>query len=167
MRPSAAFAWVIWHIRRRTRGGLGNISPRGERDVFLHKAERVGRQVCTLCMMLAYAGCLLSEAQALTVDRVDLATGVLVLSLQKRHTGIYRAVPMRPRLFEALDLVHGICEQHGRRGKGRGERLWFRMIGWCAVQAVELGGPRASPKGLRHGWAGSSEWLAVHVGIRT
>ena len=64
-------------------------------------------------MMLAYAGCLLSEAQALTVDRVDLATGVLVLSLQKRHTGIYRAVPMRPRLFEALDLVHGICEQHG------------------------------------------------------
>ena len=62
-------------------------------------------------MTLAYAGCRLSEALALTVDRVDLAAGVLVIeSLKKRRTGIYRAVPVPPALLDALDLVHGIRE---------------------------------------------------------
>jgi integrase len=46
-------------------------------------------------MTLAYAGCRLSEALTLTVDRVDLAAGVLVIeTLKKRRTGIYRAVPV-------------------------------------------------------------------------
>jgi integrase len=45
----------------------------GERDGFLREAERADRTVRTLCMTLAYAGCRLSEALALTVDRVDLA----------------------------------------------------------------------------------------------
>ena len=83
----------------------------GERDAFLREAERADRQVRTLCMTLAYAGCRLSEALALTVDRVDLAAGVLVFeSLKKRRGGIYRAVPVPPALLEALDLVHGIRE---------------------------------------------------------
>jgi integrase len=47
----------------------------GEREAFLREAERAEREIRTLCMTLAYAGCRLSEALALTVDRVDLATG--------------------------------------------------------------------------------------------
>ena len=70
-----------------------------EREAFLREAERADRLVRTLCMTLAYAGSRLSEALALTVDRVDLAA-------------------------DALDLVHGIHELHARRGKGRGIRLW-------------------------------------------
>ena len=131
----------------------------GERDGFLREAERADRQVRTLCMTLAYAGCRLSEALALTVDRVDLAAGVLVIeSLKKRRTGIYRAVPVPPALLEALDMVHGIRELQGRRGKGQGIPLWpwSRMTGWRAVHAVMdeagLDGPHASPKGLRHGF---------------
>src|ERR1700760_1861124 len=66
----------------------------GERDAFLRAAEQTDRDVRTLCMTLAYAGCRLSEALALTVDRVDLAAGQVVLeSLKKRRTGVYRAVP--------------------------------------------------------------------------
>ena len=63
-----------------------------------------------------------------------------------------------PALLDALDMVHGIRELQARRGKGRGERLWpwSRMTGWRAVhavmQAVQLDGPHASPKGLRHGF---------------
>jgi len=130
----------------------------GERDAFLREAERAERTVRTLCMTLAYAGCRLSEALALTADRVDLAAGVLVFeSLKKRRTGIYRTVPVPPALLDALDLVHGIRELQARRAKGRGERLWpwSRMTGWRAVHAVmaaaRLDGPHASPKGLRHG----------------
>ena len=140
----------------------------GERDAFLREAEQADRQVRTLCMTLAYAGCRLSEALALTADRVDLAAGVLVIeSLKKRRSGIYRAVPVPPALLDALDLVHGIRELQTRRGKGRGVRLWpwSRMTGWRAVHAVMaaagLDGPHASPKGLRHGFGVA----AVSAGI--
>ena len=140
----------------------------GERDLFLRAAERADRQARTLCMTIAFSGCRLSEALALTADRVDLAAGSLVFeSLKKRRTGVYRAVPVPPALLEALDLVHGIQEAQGRRGKGRGERLWpwSRMTGWRAVHAVMdaagLAGPHASPKGLRHGFGVA----AVSAGI--
>jgi integrase/recombinase XerD len=94
-----------------------------------------------------------SEALALTVDRVDLAAGVLVLESLKKlpHRHLYRTVPVPPALLEALDLVHGVRELQGRRGKGRAIRLWprSRMTGWRAVHAVMeaagLDGPHASP----------------------
>ena len=131
----------------------------GERGAFLREAELADRQVRTLCMTLAYAGCRLSEALALTADRVDLAAGVLVIeSLKKRRTGIYRNVPVPPALLDALDMVHGIRELQSRRGKEYGELLWpwSRMTGWRAVHgimvAARLDGPNASPKGLRHGF---------------
>jgi integrase/recombinase XerD len=140
----------------------------GERDAFLREAERANRQVRTLCIVLAYAGCRLSEALALTVDRVDFSAGVLVIeSLKKRRTGIYRAVPVPAALLEALDMVHGVRELQARRGKGQGIRLWpwSRMTGWRAVHAVMedsgLDGPHASPKGLRHGFGVA----AVSAGI--
>jgi integrase/recombinase XerD len=98
----------------------------------------------------------------------DLAAAALVIeSLKKRRTGIYRAVPVPPSLLDALDLVHGIRERQTRRGQGRGERLWpwSRMTGWRAVHAVmaaaDLDGPHASPKGLRHGFGVA----AVSAGI--
>ncbi len=140
----------------------------GERDAFLRAAERADRSVRTLCMTLAYAGCRLSEALALTADRVDLTAGVLVFeSLKKRRIGVFRAVPVPPALLEALDLVHGVRELQARRSKGRGIRLWpwSRMTGWRAVHAVMaaagLDGPHASPKGLRHGFGVA----AVSAGI--
>jgi len=140
----------------------------GERNAFLKTAEIADREVRTLCMTLAYAGCRLSEALALTVDRVDLAVGTLVFeSLKKRCPGVYRAVPVPPALLETLNMVHGVRERQARRGKGRGVRLWpwSRMTGWRAVhavmQAARLDGPHASPKGLRHGFGVA----AVSAGI--
>ena len=67
--------------------------------------------------------------------------GLLVLkSLKKRRSGIYRAVPVPPALLEALDLVHGIRELQGCRGKGRGVRLWpwSRMSGAGSLRSAML-----------------------------
>jgi integrase len=131
----------------------------GERAAFLKAAERADREDRTLCMTLAYAGCRLSEALALTVDRVDLAAGLLIFeSLKKRRPGVYRAVPVPPALLDALDLGHSLRELKAKRGKGHGVRLWpsGRMTGWRAVHTVMenagLSGPQACPKGLRHGF---------------
>ena len=107
-----------------TASGARKYLTASERDAFLRQAELADRQVRTLCMTLAYAGCRLSEALALTADRVDLAAGVLTLeSLKKRRTGVFRAVPVPPALLDALDMVHGIRELQTRPGKGRGQRL--------------------------------------------
>jgi integrase/recombinase XerD len=139
-----------------------------ERALFLKTAEIGDRDVRTLCMTLAYAGCRLSEALALTADRVDLAAGVLVFeSLKKRRSGVFRVVPVPPALLDTLDMVHGIREWQGKRGKGRDVRLWpwSRMTAWRQVHAVMegagLSGPHASPKGLRHGFGVA----AVSAGI--
>jgi integrase len=155
-------------MRLHTVDGARKYLTAGERDAFLRAAEQTDRQVRTLCMTLAYAGCRLSEALALTADRVDLAAGVLVIeSLKKRRLRIYRAVPVPPALLDALDLVHGIRELQSRHGKGRGMKLWpwSRMTGWRAVHVVMetagLSGPHASPKGLRHGFGVT----AVSAGI--
>ncbi len=66
----------------------------GERDAFLREVDLADRPVRTLCMTLAFAGCRLSEALALTADRIDLAAGVLVFeSLKKRRTGSFEVCP--------------------------------------------------------------------------
>jgi integrase/recombinase XerD len=76
-------------LRLYTREGARKCVTAGERAAFLHAAEQAERRVRTLCMTLAYAGCRLSEALALTADRVDLAAGVLVFeSLKKRRRGL-------------------------------------------------------------------------------
>jgi hypothetical protein len=68
-----------------TADGIRKYLTAGERDAFLREADLADRPVRTLCMTLAYGGCRLSEALALTADRVDLAAGVLVFeSLKKR-----------------------------------------------------------------------------------
>ena len=121
-------------------------------------------------MTLAYAGYRLSEALALTVDRVDLVAGLLVLeSLKKRRSGIYRAVPVPPALLEALDLVHGIRELQGRRGKGRGVRLWpwSRMTGWRAVHAVmEACADWTAPTPRPRGCGTASAWPPSRPAVR-
>jgi hypothetical protein len=75
----------------------------GERDRFQRTTEQAERPVWPLCMTFAYAGCRLSEALALTVDRVDMAACVLVFESlkKKRRTGIFRSVSVPPALLDA------------------------------------------------------------------
>jgi integrase/recombinase XerD len=115
--------------------------------------------VRTLCAVLAFSGCRISEATALTVDRVDLAAGTLVFeSLKKRRHGVFRAVPVPPSLLKDLDNVHGVRELQARGDRGAAVRLWTwsRITAWRHVCDVMddagLSGIHASPKeGLRHG----------------
>lgn len=139
-----------------------------ERKAFLRAAEKAPREVRTFCGVLAFGGCRISEALALTADRVDLSAGVVVFeSLKKRRTGIFRAVPVPPSLLDALDLVHGLRETQGKPDKGRSVKLWpwGRMTAWRRVAEVMktagISGEHASPKGLRHGFGVA----AVSAGI--
>ncbi len=139
-----------------------------ERAAFLKAAESAERDVRTFCGLLAYSGCRISEALAVTADRVDLGAGLVVLeSLKKRRPGVYRAVPLPPALLDALDLAHGLRKAQRRPDGGKGVVLWpwSRMTAWRRVAAVMaaagISGPHATPKGLRHGFGVA----AVSAGI--
>jgi integrase len=81
-------------IRLYTPDGARKYVTAGERAAFLREAERAGRLVLTPCMTLAYAGCCLSEALALTADRSDLAAGGRRRRRQRCGAGI-RGAPGR------------------------------------------------------------------------
>lgn len=127
-----------------------------ERAAFLAAAAKAPREVRSFCEVLHFTGCRISEALALTTKRIDLDGQALVFeTLKKRRTGVYRAVPVPPRLLDTLDLVHGVREAR----KGRGDPIlwdWSRTTAWRHVKAVMaaagIEGPHASPKGLRHGY---------------
>ena len=130
-----------------------------ERRAFLAAAEKAPRSVRTLCLVLAYTGCRISEALELTAGRVDIEARQIVFeSLKKRRKGLYRAVPVPPAVIDALDLVHGLRDARKARDRGRDARLWTfsRTTAWRRVAAVlaaaGIAGPQASPKGLRHGF---------------
>lgn len=130
-----------------------------ERQDFLRAAEDALRHICTFCGTLAHTGCRISEALALTADRVDLADGVLIFeSLKKRRRGVYRAIPVPPSFLDTLSLVHDLEVTQGEPDGGRGLRLWSwsRPTAWrrvCAVMAAAgIAGLHATPKGLRHGF---------------
>lgn len=131
-----------------------------EREKFILEASRQPRDVRTFCMLLVNTGCRISEALALTANRVDLSTNRIVIeSLKKRADGIFREVPVSPRFIEDLDNVHGIRELQGKKDRGRRHRLWpwSRTTGWRRVKEVAESAGIArdllTPKALRHGFA--------------
>jgi integrase len=129
---------------------------REERDRFLRTAATCLGEVRTLCGVLAYTGCHITEALELTFERVDTKRRTLTFeSVRKRKPEVFRTVPVPPELIEVLDQVHNVRE---RRGRGRYRFLWSwgRTYAWRKVREVMdmagIEGPQAMPKGLRHGF---------------
>jgi hypothetical protein len=122
----------------------------GERENFLRAARTAPPDVQTFCETLAFTGCRITEAIRLTCAGVDLAAGIIVFeSLKKRRAGVHRAVPVPPEFLKRLGAIHDL------RGDGS-QRLWnwSRTTAWRRVKdvmdAADIHGPFATPKGLRH-----------------
>lgn len=129
---------------------------REERQEFLQAAAKCLRETRTLCSVLAYTGCRLTEALELTFERVDVQKNIITFeSLKKRRASVFRSVPVPPQLIKTLDQVHYARE---RRGRGRYRFLWrwSRSTAWRRVREVmemaQIRGPQATPTGLRHGF---------------
>ncbi len=133
---------------------------RDEQDRFMVAASQLDRaQVRTLCLTIAFTGCRISEALALTIDRIDLsAKAITFRTLKQRGKERYRSVPCPDTLVDALELVHAIRKTQKAKGGGKGAKLWT----WgrtqatkhiCSVMdAAEIKGAHATPRGLRHGF---------------
>lgn len=128
---------------------------REERDAFLTAADQLPREQRSLCHLLAYTGCRITEALELTADRIDPAGKAITFeTLKKRRRGIYRAVPVPAPLLDMLALAHDLKKARATKPL----RLWTigRTRAWQIVtttmKAARIRGPQATPKGLRHGF---------------
>lgn len=120
----------------------------GERARFLAIADRLAPRMRALCHVLAYAGCRLSEALALTIDHVDVERLTLTIRTLKRRRTIFRAVPVPQATVEMLRALS--VDARGRL------LAMHRVTAWRLVKSVMsragVSGPMACPKGLRHGF---------------
>lgn len=112
-------------------------------------------KVTSLCLVLAYTGCRISEALGLTAGAVQLESGcIAVRSLKKRKPAVVvREIPIPPICAEALRHTHNLP------GRFPDWQLWdwSRSRAWQLVKAVMREakidpGIHATPKGLRHGF---------------
>ncbi|MGU3420825.1 tyrosine-type recombinase/integrase [Methylobacterium sp. D54C] len=134
-----------------TLGGRRKYVNHGERARFIAAAATRPPQIETLCLMLAWTGCRISEALGTTYGDLDPDCGLVsVRCLKKRRDGIVREVPVPRAFLDMLAHVHGAGPSTAR--------LWpiGRTTAWRQVKEVmelaHVGGHAASPKGLRHGF---------------
>ncbi len=116
-------------------------------------------EVRTFCLTLAYTGCRISEALAVSPERVDLSAKAITFQTLKQRGKIrFRSVPCPDTLMDALELVHGIRKaQKGKRSiKSAPLWSWGRTQAtkhvWAVMAAGDVAGDHATPKGLRHGF---------------
>lgn len=126
-----------------------------ERSRFIEQALSCSRtELASLCITIAYTGCRISEALALTRSSVDPIEGVVAIRCKKKRGRIVvREVPV-PK-----DVASLIINTHTAGAFGPGQRLWtwsrcraWQLIKLVMSQAGIGSGIHATPKGLRHGF---------------
>lgn len=137
-----------------TRSGTRKYLTPGERERFIAAACAHPRSdVRLFCLTLAYTGCRISEALALTPASIEAQDGFIALrSLKRRNRAVViREVPVPLWLLDELAALS--------RERKAGEPLWglSRSWAWALVKSVMTvaavsQGLHATPKGLRHGY---------------
>jgi site-specific recombinase XerD len=124
-----------------------------ERLAFARAAFSEGGETGTLCLTLAFTGARISEVLALTHERIDVANSAIVLeTLKRRKRGVFRAIPVPPKLIALIVRVHGI----GLPQASPQERLWKcgRTTAWKRVKAImesaKVSSSLAMPRAARH-----------------
>lgn len=124
---------------------------------FLATADAAPREVRALCHMRAWSGRRVSEALALTAERVDVAGAALTIeSLKKRRRGVFRTVPVPPELATMLGLVFGLRERHDAAALRAPLWAWSRTPAWRRVRETLAAG--------RRGWGGQPQGAAARAG---
>lgn len=150
----------------RSQGGEARYLNAEERARFHAALDRVeAAQDRTFLEMIFWTGCRPCEALALTVQSIDLDTGVVAICSAKKRGKqrgcVFRHIPLPPEFLERLDEAHGISIA---QAAGAQDLLWCfsRTTGWKRMKAVMnaagIQGIRASARGLRH-------TLGVHAAL--
>lgn len=119
-----------------------------ERERLLRAANGARHDIGALCHVLAYTGCRISEALALTPAQLDLDSKTLTFRTLKRRQISFRTVPIPPALCAMLRRQTGALDAP----------FWpmHRVTAWRHIKRllalVEVEGPMACCRGFRHGF---------------
>ncbi|GGF35471.1 hypothetical protein GCM10011321_28200 [Youhaiella tibetensis] len=124
-----------------------------EREAFVSAAWQCPREdVGTLCLLIAFTGCRISEALALRAWSINLDERFVALkSLKKRGDIVVREIPLPDELIARLTVVHrlGSVDHDTRLWRWTRGRAWL-LIKQVMVAAAVSPGPHQTAKGLRH-----------------
>lgn len=133
-----------------------------ERLAFVSAATRAHLSVASFCLTLAITGARISEALALTGERIDFANEAIIFrTLKQRDKIVFRAVPVPSRLMAYLR----------RMNPQPGQRLWMwgRTTAWSLVKTImreaQISEELCKPKALRHGFAVEAGQKGVPLNI--
>lgn len=119
---------------------------------FLIAAQRLRPTDSSLCLVLYWSGCRISEALELTPERIDRDAGRLIFRTLKQHG--YRE--LRRDKFRAVPVPLGVIAVIDGLDVPIGQRYWpcGRQAAWrrvkLAMACAQVASSAASPKGLRH-----------------
>ena len=138
-----------------------------ERKTFLQAALTVGGETASFCAVMVFCGTRISEALALTPERIDDANCTInVITLKQRKPKV-RAIPVPRKLLYFLDGVHHYREAQ-RDPERAGKRLWWfsRTTAWRRIKFVmrHAAHPEfvSQPKSLRHAFGAEA---SMHVAL--
>ena len=121
-----------------------------ERQKFIAAASKADAPTRAFCHLLAYTGCRISEALAVTPRHLDSDGPRVIFRTLKRRKLAYRAVPIPPILFAALQRLAS------RNTPDAPLWSWCRQTAWRHIRQImenaAIIGPQATPRGLRHGF---------------
>lgn len=158
-------------------GGRRKYLNSSEINLFMKASTLFSDDIQAFCLMIAYTGCRISEALSLCERSIDFTSRcVIILSLKKRGKIVYRSVPL------PTDYLRFLRTWMNSRNDSMDHLWpWSRMTGYRRIrevmQAANIDGYHASPKGLRHGFGVRAiqasvplnlvqRWLG-HVNIKT
>jgi integrase/recombinase XerD len=144
-------SWSLYDARGRRK----YLVPK-ERRAFLAAAVSAGGFTGSFCATLTLCGARISEALALTPERIDEGNGTINFeTLKRRQRGLIRAVPVPHEFFDYLDSVHDF--RNAQRDPTLAQvRLWpwSRTTAWRRVKFVmclaQAPYSVSQPKALRH-----------------
>lgn len=119
-----------------------------ERTRFLRAADSLPLKERTLCYVLVYAGCRVSEALAATRHNIDTDRCAITMRTLKRRRLVFRTVPVPQSVVDMMARLP--TSDDGRFWHMHRVTAW-RVVKWTMLRAGIVG-PMSCPKGLRHGF---------------
>lgn len=126
-----------------------------EREAFIACSRLAPEPIKSFCLLLIFSGCRLSEARHLSGQDILVSeNSICVRTLKRRSKTEFRYVPVPKEIVDLLEAQKHVGQQDRPYLFSNTQFPPPRILTYRWVKALmlelDITGPKASPKGLRH-----------------